>query len=301
MIDIYKSGSRDFGVDGFRIDTMKHVNDEFWQAFGPEVARTPSARASASSSCSARSSTPPSLHLALHDPDRMQAVLDFPFQDAARNFASRGTRPRAVRLLRGRRLVHRRRLQRLRAADVPRQPRHGPHRALRAADNPGAGDAELVARDRLAHELMYLSRGNPVVYYGDEQGFTGDGGDQDARQDMFASRVAGLPRRRPDRHRRTTRRTTSTAAPALPGDRVLAAYARHPALRDGAQQHRFVDRARHLRLLAVRPARQREYVVASTTASRRSPLRCPRTWRRPVPARVRRGATPADNGRRPAP
>ena len=25
------------GIDGFRIDTMKHVNDEFWQKFGPEV------------------------------------------------------------------------------------------------------------------------------------------------------------------------------------------------------------------------------------------------------------------------
>jgi len=37
---------------------------------------------------------------------------------------------------------------------------------------------------------MYLSRGNPVVYYGDEQGFTGDGGDQDAREDMFPSRTA---------------------------------------------------------------------------------------------------------------
>ena len=40
----------------------------------------------------------------------------------------------------------------------------------------------------LAHALMYLTRGQPVVYYGDEQGFIGDGGDKDARQDMFASR-----------------------------------------------------------------------------------------------------------------
>ena len=38
------------------------------------------------------------------------------------------------------------------------------------------------------HSLMYLTRGQPVVYYGDEQGFIGDGGDQDARQDMFASK-----------------------------------------------------------------------------------------------------------------
>ena len=30
----------------------------------------------------------------------------------------------------------------------------------------------------------------PTIYYGDEQGFLGDGNDQDAREDMFASRVA---------------------------------------------------------------------------------------------------------------
>ena len=65
-------------------------------------------------------------------------------------------------------------------------------------DNAAATEAELLARDRLAHELMYFSRGNPVVYFGDEQGFTGAGGDQDARQDMFPSQVAAVqqPRRR---------------------------------------------------------------------------------------------------------
>ena len=64
------------------------------------------------------------------------------------------------------------------------------------ADNPGAGDPEWVARDRLAHELMYFSRGNPVVYYGDEQGFSGGGGgDQLARQTMFASLRSRLSRR----------------------------------------------------------------------------------------------------------
>ena len=37
---------------------------------------------------------------------------------------------------------------------------------------------------------LYFSRGFPLVYYGDEQGFTGDGGDKDARQDMMPSQVA---------------------------------------------------------------------------------------------------------------
>ena len=54
-------------------------------------------------------------------------------------------------------------------------------------DNPGAPESELLQRDKLAHALMYLSRGNPVVYFGDEQGFTGAGNDQAARQDMFPS------------------------------------------------------------------------------------------------------------------
>jgi glycosidase len=43
---------------------------------------------------------------------------------------------------------------------------------------------------KLAHVLLMTARGVPTVYYGDEQGFTGDGNDQDAREDMFASRVA---------------------------------------------------------------------------------------------------------------
>ena len=35
MVDIYKGWIRDFRIDGFRMDTMKHVNDEFWEVFAP--------------------------------------------------------------------------------------------------------------------------------------------------------------------------------------------------------------------------------------------------------------------------
>ena len=38
--------------------------------------------------------------------------------------------------------------------------------------------------------MMFTLRGVPVVYSGDEQGFTGDGIDQDAREDLFPSGVA---------------------------------------------------------------------------------------------------------------
>ena len=36
MIDIYKTWV-EFGIDGFRIDTVKHVNMEFWQEFAPAI------------------------------------------------------------------------------------------------------------------------------------------------------------------------------------------------------------------------------------------------------------------------
>jgi glycosidase len=90
MIDIYKTWIRDFSVDGFRIDTMKHVDDAFWHRFGPEILEYARQQGKseffmfgevfdATKSFTSQFTTR----------NRMQAVLDFPFQEAARNFASR--------------------------------------------------------------------------------------------------------------------------------------------------------------------------------------------------------------------
>ncbi|MCG2805010.1 MAG: alpha-amylase, partial [Propionicimonas sp.] len=90
MIDIYETWIGELGIDGFRIDTMKHVDDAFWQKFGPKVLAYAKAHGKSqfymfgevydlnrpfTSTFTTR--------------DKMQAVLDFPFQDAARNFASK--------------------------------------------------------------------------------------------------------------------------------------------------------------------------------------------------------------------
>jgi hypothetical protein len=50
---------------------------------------------------------------------------------------------------------------------------------------------QLLPRTNLANALMYFSRGIPVVYYGDEVGMTGSnsGKDQFARQDMFPTDI----------------------------------------------------------------------------------------------------------------
>src|SRR5690606_13488936 len=95
----------------------------------------------------------------------------------------------------------------------------------------------------LAHELMYLTRGQPVVYYGDEQGFAGSGGDKDARQTLFATQVeeyadqplvTGETAGSQDRY--------DTDAPLYAHIADLAALREaHPALSQGAQIERHVS------------------------------------------------------------
>ncbi|MDQ0076540.1 alpha-amylase family glycosyl hydrolase [Arthrobacter oryzae] len=267
MADVYETWIKDFGVDGFRIDTMKHVNDEFWQEFGPRVLDY--AREQGKDEFFMFGEvfdTSKSFTSQFTTRNEMQAVLDFPFQDAARNFASRSQAAAN--------------LETFFAADdwytdadsnVYQLPTFlGNHDMGRigsfiAADNPGTDDAERVARDRLAHELMYFSRGNPVVYYGDEQGFTGPGGDQDARQTLFASQV---PEYLDDDLLGTdaTHATDNfdTGHPLYGKISELAALtAEHPALRNGAHQNRYASNGTGIYAFSRTDAKdQREYVVA---------------------------------------
>jgi glycosidase len=84
---------------------------------------------------------------------------------------------------------------------------------------------------------MFFARGVPVIYYGDEQGFTGDGGDQDAREDMFPSGVASYNDNRLIGTSATTAQsnfdTRSTLYRAL--SRMAAIRKGDPALSSGDQ------------------------------------------------------------------
>ena len=194
FIDTYGRWIEEYGLDGFRIDTAKHVNPEFWQAFVPAMLAR------------ARASGIPNFHmfgevstmdvdaalLARHTRvDRLPAVLDFAFAAAVRATVagSRGTDVLA-------RIFEDDVLYEGGAAAAQQLPtfisNHDNGRLayfVRTA-RPGIADAEVLQRVLLAHAMLFTLRGVPVVYYGDEQGFVGRGGDQDARQDMFASHVA---------------------------------------------------------------------------------------------------------------
>ncbi|MFJ4341338.1 pullulanase-type alpha-1,6-glucosidase [Streptomyces sp. NPDC088915] len=245
MKRIYEKWVRDFKIDGFRIDTVKHVDLDFWTQWATALDAYAKKRGredffmfgevySADTAVTAPYVTR----------GRLDATLDFPFQDAARAFASRGAG--ADRLAEVFAEDYRYTTDKANAYEqVTFLGNHDMGRigTFLEQDNPNATDAELLKRARLANELMFLSRGNPVVYSGDEQGFTGAGGDKDARQPLFASQAADYL----DDDQLGTDRTHATDAydTGHPVYRSIAALSKltreHPALRDGVQQERYAE------------------------------------------------------------
>jgi len=241
FIDIYGAWIDEYGIDGFRIDTARHVNPEFWQAFVPAMLARARARGIPNFhifgevSTAAADAAPLAVHTRI---DKLPAVLDFAFAAALRATVagSQGTQVLT-------RLFEQDALYEGGAAGARRLPtfisNHDDGRFahfVRAA-RPGIPADEVLRRVLLAHAMLFTLRGVPVVYYGDEQGFAGRGGDQDARQDMFASRVASYNSER-------LLGTGDTTAPRSfnrehPLYRVIAALAalrrRESALRRGAQ------------------------------------------------------------------
>ena len=91
MIDIYKTWIRDFRIDGFRMDTMKHVDDAFWQRFAPAIERYARSQGIRDFYMFGEVAEDFSHELLSHymTHDDVQGVLDFLFQMAAVDFAGK--------------------------------------------------------------------------------------------------------------------------------------------------------------------------------------------------------------------
>lgn len=194
MIEIYASWIDRFGIDGYRIDTARHVNPEFWQAFVPAMLETARRRGIPNFHIFGEVATgevDPALTARWTRIAGLPSNLDMAFAAAAQRIVSgkAGTDVMA-------RLLEDDALYEGGAPAANRLPTFlGNHDFGRFAmfvkqANPAIGEEELLDRAALGHAMMLTLRGVPVIYYGDEQGFISDGNDQFAREDMFPSKVA---------------------------------------------------------------------------------------------------------------
>lgn len=272
MIDIFGGWIDRFGIDGFRIDTARHVNPEFWQAFIPAMRARAAAKGIPNFHIFGEVADPDPAALAQHTRvDGFPAVLDFGFAAAVNDvIAGKAGTDRLAKLFAADALYEGG------AATARRLPTFiSNHDAGRAAmmvrqANPLASNDEQLRRVALGQAMLLLLRGVPTLYSGDEQGFVGDGGDQDAREDMFPSKVAVYN----DNILLGTRRTTADGSfdPGHPLFREIAALARlrrsHAALTRGAQIVRAAgDKPGLFAVSRFDPASGDEYLIAFNSAS----------------------------------
>lgn len=194
FIDIFDTWV-DRGVDGFRIDTMRHVNAAFWQAFNPAIRAHARAqgRPDFLQFGEVMNETGEVAYLSEFSTGTMaaDATTDFPFAIAARKFVSQGAPAATLADFFARDDYYTDHDSNVHSSvtllgnyDI------GRFGYFCTVDNPGAPSTELAGLVKLGHGLLYLSRGMPVLHYGDEQGMIGrGGGDMQAREDMFAAQA----------------------------------------------------------------------------------------------------------------
>ncbi len=268
MTKIYQAWA-DFGIDGFRIDTVKHVNTEFWQRFAPDV--LDHAKAGGNDDFFMFGEvydSSPTFTSQYTTTGKLQATLDFGFQNAALGFAQ----GKATTGLRD-----------LYAGDdwytdadsnayqLPTfTGNHDMGRLAYLLRSSGVSRKDALTRLKLANALMYLTRGQPVVYYGDEQGFAGSGGDKAARQDMFATKVPAFAKEQVIGGKAGSRARYDTSAPLYRQIAQLATLrARHRALSDGAQVHRYASsEAGIFAVSRIDKGSRREYLVVTNNAAK---------------------------------
>jgi glycosidase len=180
-----------FDIDGMRIDTFKYVEPEFWKKVIPAVR----------SAAVKKGKKDFPIFGEVYDKNfyatssyvsskQIESVLDFPFQNRVTRFAAYGGNIEELASL-------------FNSDDLYTTATTNASGLITFLGNHDMGrigyfirDAVLdsdtkgaLERSKLANALLFLLRGSPAVYYGDEKGIAGVGGDKQARQDMFPTKV----------------------------------------------------------------------------------------------------------------
>jgi glycosidase len=241
-IKVWTEWINKFDIDGFRIDTFKHVNPEFWIRVIPEV----------KSAALKKGKTDFVIFGEVYDPNpyltstyirtkQIDSLLDFPFQESVSRFAKYGSNAIELAKL-------------FNNDDLYTTPTTNAYGLITFLGNHDMGrigyqirsavlDSDLIGaleRAKLANALLFLLRGSPALYYGDEKGMAGAGGDKQARQDMFPTQVlAWQSQTRIGADPIGTADSFTQVHPLeVQIQELQALIAANPTLRDGTQQVR---------------------------------------------------------------
>ena len=192
LAQIYSSWITRFKVDGFRVDTAKHVDAAFFKLWVPQIRAAAASVGVEDFPIFGEVTLDDAVDLSAYVRDRsLPQLLDFPFQQVAVAYAAGAAGARGL----GHRLDDDDYFRTPNGVDPAFATFLGNHDLGRAAQQvlqaaPGLSGASLVQHLQLAYDVLYLLRGAPTVQWGDEVGMIGSGGDKAARQDMFPTEVA---------------------------------------------------------------------------------------------------------------
>jgi glycosidase len=266
--DVYGKWISTYGISGFRVDTARHVDDKFFKNWSPLIQNTAAKSNIKDFTIFGEVFDYSIFNLMTYvRQNKIQTVLDFPFQAKATEYASGYSNAPTLSAL-------------FENDDYYTSAQSSANNLVTFLGNHDIGRAgfiiankrlqpadQLLPRTNLANALMYFSRGIPVVYYGDEVGMTGSnsGKDQFARQDMFSTdidiwknevRIGGSPIGNGDAFSATS---TSPVANYL--IKLAEIRKNNPALANGPMLERYSKNA--LYVISKRDiSENREYVVA---------------------------------------
>ena len=266
--DVYGQWISKYGISGFRVDTARHVDDNFFKNWSPLIKGTAKKSDIKDFTIFGEVFDYSTLNLMTYvRQNKIETVLDFPFQAKATEFASGYSNAPVLSAL-------------FENDDYYTSARSSASNLVTFLGNHDVGRVgyiiagkriqpadQLLPRTNLANALMYFSRGIPVVYYGDEVGMTGSnsGKDQFARQDMFATdielwknevRVGGAPIGNGDSFAATSQSPVANYLIKLAEIRKS-----NPALANGPMLERYSKYALYV-ISKKDVANNREYLVA---------------------------------------
>lgn len=250
LTDVFTNLMTEFRPDGFRVSSAKQVDAEFWQSFSPAITEHAISIGLPEffmfGDVSDDNSVGQSKFTTI---GKLRSVVDYSFALSAHDVVFSNENVGLLHDL-------------INNDDYYRDSDSSPNELVNFLSNhdlgraghfietglPKISEQEKIARSKLGHALMYFSRGIPSVYYGDEQGFTGDGGNVDAREDMDPSKVDVYN----DNNLLGTTNTTSNSNFDIehPLYTDLSALANirhaHKSLRQGEHVNRLLDESKSL-------------------------------------------------------